>query len=246
MSRRHDNTRATPIRAAAAALTALAAALGPGPRALGQAESQPPAPPLPEDPAPPPFISFDPNPPHHGFYFRGSGLAVEPQDDARLIDGSGSVDTDDGYGLTIALGYRDLATPLCFEFEYAYRDIETDDYIDPNTMLLGDSEIDLHTLSANILFDQPDLIGPVGFYAGIGAGFHINKFRFSSSGGQSTTAIHGEGFFWQLMAGVTVSIGPQAQLYGGVRWSDADDLEEDALRLDGEFFEIEIGARIFF
>lgn len=190
---------------------------------------------------------FSPPAAHTGFYFRGSGMHVEPQNDGRLRDGSGTVETNDDFGLSFAFGYNDLSLPLSIEIEYAYRSIEFDDFIDPSTGLLGDDEISLHTLTVNLLFDQPDLLGPVGVYAGVGAGFHISRFRFSTAGGAgSTTEVQGEGFFWQAMAGVTISLDPRWQLYSGVRWADAGSIDDDALRIDAETFDIEFGVRFYF
>ncbi|MCZ6837110.1 MAG: outer membrane beta-barrel protein, partial [Planctomycetota bacterium] len=186
-----------------------------------------------------------------GFYARLSGMSVDPQEDGRLVDGSGTVDTDDGWGLSIALGYTDLTKPLSFEIEYAYRRFDTDDYFDPDTMKLADNEVTLHTITGNVLFDAPRLIGPVGLYAGIGLGVRIEEFSYHSSGDDdergSTTEINGSGFFWQAMAGVTFAISPRTQLYGGVRYADGGELDDnDVLKIDSEMINIEFGIKFYF
>lgn len=205
--------------------------------------------PLPEiryDDPPPSFTEPERRDPA-GFYVRGSGMWVDPQDDARLRDGSGTVDTDDGYGLSFAVGYTDLSLPLSFEVEYAYRRFETEDFIDPSTGFLADNRISMHTISANLLLDKPNLIGPVGVYAGAGIGVHINELRISTSGESgSTTEVSGEGFFWQAMAGLTLSFDERWQLYGGVRWADGGTFDDEVLRVDTETFNIEFGVRFYF
>ena len=117
--------------------------------------------------------------------------------------------------------------------------------------MLADNRISQHTLTFNILYDEPNLIGQVGVYGGIGLGIRIDEFKFSTSGNEefdgSTTEVNSGGFFWQAMAGVTVSIDPRSQLYGGIRWADAGDLDDrDSLRLDAEMVSIEFGFRVFF
>jgi opacity protein-like surface antigen len=196
---------------------------------------------------PPPSFAEPEAPPPSGFYVRGSGMWVDPQNDARLQDGSGTISTDDDFGLSLAIGYSDLALPLSFEVEYAYRQFETDDFIDPSTGFLADNRIAFHTISANLLFDQPSLIGPIGVYAGAGIGVNLSELRISTSGESGSTAeVSGEGFFWQAMAGLTLSLDRQWQLYGGVRWADPGTFDDQAIRIDAETFNIEFGVRFYF
>ncbi len=185
-----------------------------------------------------------------GFYFRATGGWFDPQSDALRRDGSGPVGTDDGFGGSLAVGWRDLTQPIAFEFEYGYRQVETDVFIDPDTMLLADNELDLHTLSLNLMLDAPNLIGPVGLYAGGGIGARLGQVRVRSidieEPEEPTTTISGEGFLWQLMAGVTVEVAPNAQLHAGVRWSDGGTIDEGPLRYDTEALAIEVGFRLYF
>jgi len=190
-------------------------------------------------------------PPDHptGFYFRATGGWFDPQSDALRRDGSGPVDTDDGFGGSLAIGWRDLTKPIAFEFEYGFRQVETDVFVDPDTMLLADNELDLHTLSLNLMLDAPNLVGPVGLYAGGGIGARLGEVRIRTIDVEEddpTTTVSGEGFLWQLMAGVTVEVAPNAQLHAGVRWSDGGTIDEGPLRYDTEALGIEVGFRLFF
>jgi opacity protein-like surface antigen len=179
-------------------------------------------------------------------YLRASGMLVSPSEDASFLDGSGTIGVDDGFGMTFAVGMHVPQAPISIEVEYAFRQFNTDDYLDPSTGRLGDTEFFSHTLALNGLLDTPDLIGPVGFYGGGGVGFRMSELSYSSGGGRSSTEIEGNEFFWQIMAGVTVSVSEQIQLYGGARWSDAGDVEDDVIRLDLESTDIEVGLRFFF
>jgi len=182
-----------------------------------------------------------------GFFVRATGGWFELQDDARRRDGSGSLDTDDGLGGSIAVGYRDLSRPIVFEFEYAFRDVETEDFLDPVSNLLADNQLDIHSLSANIMFDAPNLLGPVGVYAGAGIGARLSEARIRVGGEDgSITKARGEDLLVQAMAGITVSLDPQWQLHAGVRWSDGGTIDEGAVRYDTEAFAIEVGFRLYF
>jgi len=180
-------------------------------------------------------------------YVRGSGLLVQAQDDARFLLGGAPIETDDdNFGMSFAVGLHVPQAPVSVEFEYAFRRFTTEDYLDPDTGRLGDTEFYSHTLAFNTLLDAPDLIGPVGFYGGGGVGFRMSSLSYRSTGGTSSTEVEGSEFFWQLMGGATVSISDRAQLYGGMRWTDAGDVEDDVIRLDLESVDIEVGLRFFF
>ncbi len=187
-----------------------------------------------------PVFDFSP-PPHSGYFVRVSGLVLDPVGSGMAIPSGDPVDLNIGGGVSAAIGYRFPGAPLTFEFEYAYRYLDAD-----GTGGMNDGSVSLNTLSWNAMFDYPDLIGPVGVYAGGGIGFNISSFSFRSSGGAGSAAIDGTGFFWQAMAGVTVSVHPQAQILAGIRWSDAGDMGDDTLEIDGEMLNYEIGFRIFF
>jgi opacity protein-like surface antigen len=175
-----------------------------------------------------------------GYYFRFSGLIVDQQEDGELSTG-GSVEYDTGWGLSLAVGYRFPNMPLSLEGEYAYRRVDGDgDGFD------GSSDMRLHTLAFNVLLDAPDLVGPVGVYAGIGLGVRIDEFSFSSGSGGSSTSVSGSDFYWQAKAGVNVSINERTQLFGGVVWSDAGELSDRGLTVDAEQLSVELGVRFFF
>lgn len=202
--------------------------------------------PAPDDDAPlyepPPEPRYIPD----GFYTRISGMSVEPLNDARFQLGGAPIDTELGFGITGAIGYRLIQIPVSFEIEYAYRHYETEEFLDPDTMRLGENQYNLHTITANVLYDVPNAFGPIGVYAGVGAGFRISELRFSTSNGMTDGDISGDGFFWQALGGVTVSVGRGTQFYGGVRYSNAGDVDGDVVQLDTESFSIEAGLRFFF
>ena len=180
-------------------------------------------------------------------YFRGSALLVQSQEDARFLLGGAPIETqDENFGMSFGFGVHLPQAPVSVEFEYAFRRFATEDYLDPDTGRLGDTDFFSHTLAFNTLLDTPDLIGPVGFYAGGGIGFRMSSLSFQSGGGSSSTQIEGGEFFWQLMGGATVSLSDQLQLYGGMRWTDAGSVEDDVIRLDLESVDVEIGLRFFF
>lgn len=180
-------------------------------------------------------------------YVRGSALLVRPQEDARFLLGGAPIETDDdSFGMTFAVGAHLPQAPVSVEVEYAFRRFATEDYLDPDTGRLGDTDFYSHTLAFNTLLDVPDLVGPAGFYAGAGVGFRLSSLSFSSGGGGSTTEIEGGEFFWQLMGGATVSLSDRLQLYGGVRWTDAGDVEDEVIRLGLESVDVEVGVRFFF
>ncbi len=185
-------------------------------------------------------------PDHVGFFFRVGGMSVDPQNAARFLNGSGEVDTNTGWGSSLAIGYRPPDSLFSIELEWMYRRFDTDDYVDPDSGFLGDNRFSTHTLTANLLIEKFDIVGPVGVYAGVGIGMRLSDAEFSSSGGTSETDVSGDGFFGQIMAGITVSLDQNIQAYGGVRWSDGGTIEDDTIRLDTESVSIEAGLRFFF
>lgn len=186
-------------------------------------------------------IVYDIVPKHSEYYFRISGLAVEQLEDGVTIPGGSDVGFDFGGGVSVGFGYRFPGLPLSVEVEYAFRYVDVDESTSG-----GDGDISLHTFAVNGLFDYPDLIGPVGVYAGIGLGATIQSFSFVSSGGAGAAGIDTGGFYWQATGGLTVSVHPQAQLFGGVRWSDAGTMEDSSVRVRAEMLSYELGVRFFF
>lgn len=199
------------------------------------------------------------------YYFRASLLVIESQNDGTLndadnridslispsIDDTGEIGFDDGIGVTAAIGFHFDESPLSIEVEYAYHRIDADDYSDSANSLGADGRISLHTFAVNLLFDYPDLVGPVGLYAGGGLGFRISRFKLTSIsnediGHETEVEVDSDGFFWQAMAGATVSVGRSTQLYGGVRWTDAGVIENDRIEVDAQMVNLEFGLRVFF
>ena len=177
-------------------------------------------------------------PKHTGLYFRASGLVVEQLNDVRNLDTGETIGFDTGGGLSMAVGYADLQIPAAFEVEYAFRRINANDD--------RDGRVNLHTISANVLFDMSDLVGPFGVYGGGGIGVTIDEISIASSGGQTFVGVKGGRFFWQAMAGLTLSVHDRAQLYAGVRWTDSGTYEDEEFRFHSEALNYEFGARFFF
>lgn len=227
-----------------------------------------PAGPAAAQPAPEPLTPIStsiPQPTAAGLYFRGSGMAVDMQNDAVLVDVDDSIDAmvsqmlsdpgtisyDPGWGLSLAIGYRfGYDGPFSVEFEYAYRSVDSDIYSDAGVQLSSDGSIDAHTIGVNALFDAPDLVGPFGLYAGAGIGLRISTLRVSTLGGStlgsSEISISGDDFYWQVMGGVQFSIAPRTQLYAGIRWIDLGRISNDDYRVDAEMLNYEVGIRFFF
>lgn len=176
------------------------------------------------------------------YYIRFSGLITEPQNDGRSSDTGEPIGFDTGGGISLGIGYTFPDAPVAIEVEWTYREFD----VESVGALSADGDISLNTIAANLLLDQANIIGPVGAYAGLGAGVRINRFKFSSSSGQSELKVDGDGFYWQAMAGLTVSLGERTQVFGGVRWSDAGTIDDDGLKADTETLDYEIGIRLLF
>lgn len=181
-----------------------------------------------------------------GYYFRGSLMGVEPVNDARAESDGQEVNTDAGFGLTAAAGFKMDYLPLSWEFEYMYRQFSHDAFTDPVAGLVSDNDVSLHTFAINAMYDQANLIGPIGVYAGGGLGFRLSSFSFSSGAGGSQSSVSGDGLFVQAMAGVTVTVDPRVQLYGGVRYTDSGTIDNNVIEIDTAAVGGEIGLRVYF
>ena len=199
------------------------------------------------------------------FYIRGSGVYTEP-DDAKFDDVDGRVGTalggidfsgglenlsfDDDWGYTIAIGQKFGALPLAIELEYGYSspDVTTLSSIAGPLEVMG--EYETHSLSVNAVLDFPSVFGPVGFYAGAGAGVAISTFDVTTIDGSSVSGIITDdpeaAFRWQAMAGVSVTFAKTFQLYGGVRYSDLAELDFGEIEARQDDFDFEIGVKIYF
>lgn len=199
----------------------------------------------------PTFLNPFPEARRAGVYGRIAGLVVEQQEDGFLFeDGERSqVTFDRGYGFLAAMGHKFGDVPLSLEIEYAYRNITIDEAIAPDgSRRSASGDLDLHTFSANILLDAPDLISVFGVYAGGGVGIVASELAAQSRSGEAKLAVTSEDIFLQVMAGVTVSVSRQLQLYGGMRWATAGSIEQEGgdLSVDAEVVSAEFGLRMFF
>ncbi len=206
------------------------------------------------------FLSRQPN----GWYVRASGMVVDQQD-ARLRDRTpGQVieaaavsaglpatgwelESDTGFGLTVATGYRFENSPLSLELEYSYRSADFD------RIAIGDSaaaegEGDVHALMLNVMADWKLGFGRLGAYVGGGVGLARTSGDLDAIDGvglpiesDSDTT-----FAWQAMAGLTWTLTERSQLYGGIRYFDAGDVDFELLGSENASFNYELGLRFFF
>ncbi len=182
-----------------------------------------------------------------GLYFRASLMGVDPVSDATAKTTGFDVETDPGIGFSVAAGFKMPDTPLAWELEYMYRRFSYDTFIDPNEGRVVGGDVKLHTFAFNLLADQPNIIGPVGAYAGGGVGFRVSSFSYKSSAGSGAeSSISGDGLFLQAMAGLTVSLDNNVQLYGGARYTDSGMTDNDSLDIDTAAVTGEIGLRIYY
>ncbi|MFG0274582.1 MAG: hypothetical protein ACF8QF_05960, partial [Phycisphaerales bacterium] len=119
------------------------------------------------------------------YYIRFGGLIADHIDDGTLLGSGDPIDFDIGFGASIALGYTFPDDPIAMEIEYTYRDLDADTV----SAQFDSGDFSLHTLAANVLVDAPNVVGPVGAYAGVGAGVRLTYFKFSSSPGNGGTTL---------------------------------------------------------
>ena len=199
------------------------------------------------------------------WYLRASGMLVDQQDaglrdrtpggsiEAALV-GAGlpssgwDLQSDTGFGLTLAAGYRLEDSPLSFELEYSYRSADFTSIVagDLAASAVGDGQT--HALMFNVIGDWALGNSPVGVYAGLGAGIADTRVELRSVDGVDTLLDSDSDttFAWQAMAGLTVSLGSRSQLYGGIRYFDAGDVDFEALGGENASFNYEVGIRFFF
>ena len=202
--------------------------------------------------------------PPSSWYVRASGMLVDQQD-ARLLDNTpgGAIrsalvaaglpssgwdlQTDTGFGLTLAAGYRLENSPFSVELEYSYRSVDFQTIVagDLGVSAVGDGET--HALMFNVIGDWAIGNSPVGVYAGVGAGIADTTADLQSVDGVASGLASDSDttFAWQAMAGLTLTLGNRSQLYGGIRYFDAGDVDFQALGSENASFNYELGIRFF-
>lgn len=188
---------------------------------------------------------------HNRLYLSLSGLWVEQNDADFEIDDLPGVEAeitfDDGFGVVAAIGQELPNSPFRLEFEYAYREAETET-IDVEGMSAPlDSDVEIQSFMLNGIIDFKLGDGPFGVYAGAGLGVAITRFDIRSINGiDNDRSEWNSSFAYQGLAGVTFEVGDNAELFGGVRWFDALEVDITNVQLDTSSIDFEAGLRFFF
>lgn len=125
--------------------------------------------------------------------------------------GTGAVDTDTGYGVGGALGYR-LSDMFAVEGEVAYRSNNVDSGVVAGTAFDGDGNINSLSFMANGVFTAPGKFG-VAPYVGAGAG----------TAQLGTSGDHDFVFAYQAFAGLNKQLGENLGAAVEYRYFGADD-----------------------
>lgn len=203
--------------------------------------------------------------PPTSWYVRASGMAIDQQDAALRDRTAGNViesaltmaglpssgwelESDTGFGLTIAAGHRLEQTPISFELEYSYRDVDFDRVTASGLSASAGGDGSTHALMLNVLADWRIGYGPLGVYLGGGIGLAYTEADLRSLDGAATGLASDSDttFAWQAMAGLTWSVNERTQLYGGVRYFDAGDVDFATSGAENASVGYELGLRFFF
>ncbi|MCI0629256.1 MAG: outer membrane beta-barrel protein [Phycisphaerales bacterium] len=189
-----------------------------------------------------------------GLYTTIGGLFVLQEDATAggdpLFSGA-EVDFDDGFGVSVGLGYDLPGLPIAVEFEYSYRNAETETitFGGPGGPIQFDADLGSHTFMVHGILNFQIEGTPIGLYAGAGAGFTLSTLEVSSIAGLPVTGDADEEdvtLAYQIRAGLTFRVSDNVMLYAGARWFDALDPEFDGVELDNQSVNIEAGIRLYF
>jgi opacity protein-like surface antigen len=193
-----------------------------------------------------------------GLYLKVSGMWVQQEDsDVTSLGGvplplDASVEFDSGYGVLGGIGYTlslGLPVSLSVELEYAFRAADADTLTNPLVPLPLAGGNDSHSVMVNAIAGL-ELGAGFGLYGGAGLGATITTADLAVDlGGGLMISLPSEDdttFSWQVLGGVSFSIGGQLMLYGGVRYFDAGDVDFDSFDGENSSFAIEAGLRVYF
>ena len=195
-----------------------------------------------------------PDDPNSGFYIRASGLFVQPSDSSffdplpspgRDID----VAFDESLGFSLAFGSRFEPMPISVEIEWTWSDTDVDNVRANGVRIPARGDLTTSFVGFNVLYEETDLWGPVGFYAGGGVGFSFSEFSLRTEDGDTdvTARANGEdGLALRLMAGLSFELAEDIDLITGIRFTKIDDIEAFGFDIDTESFDIEVGLRFWF
>lgn len=186
-----------------------------------------------------------------GLYTSISGLWVMPEDGDVTIDGiaAGDVEFDDGFGLSLALGFDLPALPICIEAEYTWRDAETETFnVTGLPMPVSfDADLGLHAFMLNGLVNLKIGDSPIGVYAGGGVGYVYSTVDLAAVAGFPVDGDENDSTFaYQLRGGLTLDVTDDIMLFGGVRWFNASEPDFDGVEVELETLDIEFGVRLYF
>jgi opacity protein-like surface antigen len=177
------------------------------------------------------------------------------QEDGDLSDGSlglpggGEVEFDDGFGVAVALGYDLPVLPLSLEFEYSFRNSESETLTIsglPGSVSI-DADLGSHTFMANAVANIEFEGTPIGIYGAVGAGFTLSTVDVASIAGLPVDSDESDITpAYQLRAGVTFRLTDDLQLFAGARWFDALEPDFDGVELENASIDIEMGLRFYF
>ena len=187
----------------------------------------------------------------YGIYGSISGLWVMPQDGDVTVDGAGSgeLEFDDGFGVSLALGYDLPALPISLEVEYSYRDAESETLSISGLPVPVDFEADLglHTFMVNGVLNFNIGGTPLGVYGAAGIGYTLSTVDVASIAGLPVDQDEEDfTFAYQLKAGMTFELTDDVLLYGGVRWFDALEADYDDVEVEEASVDLEIGLKFYF
>lgn len=196
-----------------------------------------------------------------GWYAKGFGMALWQQD-SDIRDNTGfapeieqwgtEFSFDIGFGGGVSVGYTFADFPVSLELEYAYRTAETDAYSVTIDGISGSGSVEgdfaVHAIMFNALFDTPIGESRFGLYGGGGVGIAVSEADLDSINGIALPIVSDDDttFAWQVMGGVTFDVSARAQLYTGVRYFDAGDVDFELLGGENSSLSWEFGLRIYF
>src|SRR5688572_25212509 len=167
-----------------------------------------------------------------GLYTSVAGLWVMQQDGDVSVDGTsgGEVEFDDGFGAAVAFGYDLPALPVSIEFEYSYRDAESEtlNITGLPAPVSFEADLGMHAFMINGIINLPLGDTPFGLYGGGGVGYVLSTVDLASVAGLPVEDDEEDfTFAYQLRGGVTLNLTDDIMVFGGVRWFDATEPDFD-------------------
>ena len=110
-----------------------------------------------------------------------------------------------------------------------------------------DSDVEIQSFMLNGIIDFKLGDGPIGVYAGGGIGVAVTRFDIRNVlGVENDRSEWNSSFAYQGLAGVTFELGDSAEIFGGVRWFDALEVDITNVQIDASSVNLEVGLRFYF